>query len=148
MEYGNTRVRVQSVLLGYRTPLGQNASVKSFKDLEAWKVGIELMKAIYALARQLPKEELFGLTMQMKRAVISILANIAEGFGRYSYADKANKFIIARGECNEVEAFVHCIVALQFVEAHKISSTIALIDREEKLLSGLITSCRKHSHCE
>jgi four helix bundle protein len=124
---------------------GQNEAMKKFTDLEAWKVGIELLKEIYALSRKLPKDELFGLTSQMRRASASILANMAEGFGRYTYADKANKFTIARGECNELEAFLYSIVALKFVTEEETKVAHALVNHEEKLLSGLISSCRKRS---
>ncbi|MDD5751893.1 MAG: four helix bundle protein [Candidatus Peribacteraceae bacterium] len=119
--------------------------MKKFTELDAWKVGIELLKETYALSRKLPKEELFGLTSQLRRSVVSILANIAEGFGRYTYADKANKFTIARGECNETEALMYCITAIGFVREEDTQSALKLIDREEKLLSGLITSCRNRS---
>ena len=117
--------------------------MKSFRDLEAWKVGLGLVIEIYQLTKKLPKEEQFGLTAQMRKASTSVLANIAEGFGRYTYPDKANKFTIARGECNEIEAFVYIIVELKFVTSEDVKKVLELIDHEEKLLSGLINSCRK-----
>ena len=119
--------------------------MKKFVDLEAWKVAIALLKVTYAITRSLPKEELFGLTSQMRRCAVSILGNIAEGFGRFSYGDKANKYVIARGECNELEAYLYGIVALEFVKENAIQNLLALVDREEKLLSGLISSCRRYS---
>lgn len=119
--------------------------MKKFTDLEVWKVGIEILKGIYALSHKLPKEELFGITSQMRRASVSVLANTAEGFGRYTYADKANRFTIARGECNELEAYLYSIVALEFMTANDTEPMHQLIDQEEKLLSGLISSCRKRS---
>ena len=106
-------------------------------------MGLDLVKEIYLLTKKVPKEELFGLISQMRRASTSILANIAEGFGRYTYADKANKFTIARGECNEIEAFVYVIVELKFVTSEDVKKALEFIDHEERLLSGLISSCRK-----
>lgn len=117
--------------------------MKKFTDLDAWKVGLELVKEVYALTRVFPKDELFGLTSQLRRCTTSILANLAEGFGRYTYADKANKFTIARGECNEAEAYMYIIVALKFVPESSVQRILELIEREQKLLSGLITSCKR-----
>ncbi|MDP3314358.1 four helix bundle protein [Lutibacter sp.] len=58
------------------------SSIKSYKDLLIWKKGIQLVKEIYLLCKDLPKDEVFGLQSQMKRAAISIPSNIAEGYGR------------------------------------------------------------------
>lgn len=117
--------------------------MKSFRDLEAWKVALELLTEVYALTKKMPSEEKFGLVSQSRRASVSILANIAEGFGRFTYADKANKFTIARGECNEVEAFMYATVALEFLNETEIKKALLLIEREQKLLSGLISSCKR-----
>ncbi len=119
--------------------------MKSFTELEAWKVGMELVKEIYFLTKKLPKEELFGLTSQLRRCSTSILANIAEGFGRFTYPDKANKYTIARGECMETEAFLYIIINLQFVHEQETTKAMHLTSRAERLLSGLITACRKRS---
>lgn len=86
--------------------------MKSYRELEVWKVGIQLLKEIYSLTEDLPKHEQYGLTSQLRRASSSILANVAEGFGRFTYPDKANKYTIARGECSEVDAFVSILVEL------------------------------------
>lgn len=117
--------------------------MKSFRDLEAWKVALELLTEIYELTKKMPKEEQFGLTSQTRRASVSVLANIAEGFGRFTYADKANKFTIARGECNEIEAFMYATVALKFLSEIETRKALLIIEREEKLLSGLISSCKR-----
>ncbi|MEK7218982.1 MAG: four helix bundle protein [Patescibacteria group bacterium] len=119
--------------------------MKRFTDLEAWKVAIELLKENHAITKKLPAEERFGLVQQMRKSAMSILANIAEGFGRYTYDDKANRFVIARGECNELEAFCYGIIALDYLSSDQIQKSRELIEREEKLLSGLISSCRKRS---
>lgn len=116
-----------------------------FIDLLAWKKGIELVKEIYNITKLLPKEELYGITSQMRRASCSILANIAEAFGRFTYRDKAAKYTIARGECSEVEAFLLIIVSLGQVEESGIIKAMALVQDEKRLLSGLISSCRRRA---
>ncbi|OQY39541.1 hypothetical protein B6228_02970 [Candidatus Atribacteria bacterium 4572_76] len=57
--------------------------IKNFQDLRIWQKGIEVVKDIYILTKKFPKEELYGLTSQMRRSAISIPSNIAEGFRRY-----------------------------------------------------------------
>ena len=68
-----------------------------FEDLEVWQIGHEMVISIYELTKSLPREEAFGLTSQIKRAALSVPANIAEGFGRYHYMDKAKFYLNARG---------------------------------------------------
>jgi len=62
----------------------ENKKIESYKDLIVWQKGIELVNEIYILTKRFPKEEMFGLTNQMRRAAVSIPANIAEGWGRKS----------------------------------------------------------------
>ncbi len=117
----------------------------TFTSLDIWKVGIELTKEIYLLTKKFPREEIYGLTSQMRRAVTSILANIAEGCGRYTYADKAAKFVISRGECTEVEAFLRIAIALEFLTEAEASKALYLTQRSGKLVSGLIISTKNRS---
>lgn len=119
--------------------------MNSYRDLEAWKVGIQLLKEVYRLTALLPAHEQYGLTSQLRRASSSILANLAEGFGRFTYPDKANKYTIARGECSEVDAFISMLVELRYCTSDQCTTAFSLIQSERKLLSGLISACRKRS---
>jgi hypothetical protein len=65
------------------------AAITDFTDLEVWKAARELRTAIYGLARRLPDFEKYGLAAQLRRAAASVTANIAEGYGRYSYQENA-----------------------------------------------------------
>lgn len=116
-----------------------------FTDLTAWKVGLELVEEIYRLSKKFPKEEMFGLTSQIRRSSTSILANIAEGSGRFTFADKAARYTISRGECAETEAHLRIAIALHFLTSEEAQKGLSLIEREQKLLSGLITSCKQRS---
>lgn len=78
-------------------------TIQSFKDLYAWQEGHELVKMVYALVKDFPKEELFGLVSQMRRCAVSITSNIAEGFGRGSYKEKVQFYLISRGSLIELE---------------------------------------------
>lgn len=118
--------------------------MKSFRDLDVWKVGLDLVEEIYRLTTLLPHTELYEMSSQMKSASTSVVANMAEGFGRFTYADKANKYIIARGECSEAEAFLWIAVRLKFLTESDIQKALQLLERERKLLSGLIESARSN----
>lgn len=119
--------------------------MKSFRDLDVWKVGLDLVEEIYRLTTLLPRTELYEMSSQMKSASTSVVANMAEGFGRFTYADKANKYTIARGECSETEAFLWIAVRLKFLTESDIQKALQLLERERKLLSGLIESARSNA---
>jgi four helix bundle protein len=122
---------------------GYTENMESFLDLDATKSALDLVEEIYLLCKKLPKEEMYGLSSQIKRASSSVVANIAEGFGRYTYADKANRYTIARGECTEVVAHLHIAVRVGFFSIEEIQTGLYLADQTGKLLSGLISFCRK-----
>ena len=78
---------------------------QTFKDLIVWQKSHALVLEVYKLTRQLPKEELFGLVSQMRRAAVSVPANIAEGFKRRGKPDKARHMNIAQGSLEELQYF-------------------------------------------
>ena len=78
---------------------------QSFRDLIVWQKSHALVLEVYKLTRKLPKEELFGLVSQMRRAAVSIPANIAEGFKRRGKPDKARHLNIAQGSLEELQYF-------------------------------------------
>lgn len=73
--------------------------VKRFNDLRIWQKGIEIVGDIYILTKKFPKEELYGLTSQLRRSAISIPSNIAEGFRRYHNKEFKQFLYIALGSC-------------------------------------------------
>ena len=78
--------------------------VKSYKNLDAWKLARELTKLVYDWTDEYPKTEQYGLVKQLRNAAVSITSNIAEGFGRYHWADRRKFYFIARASCDEVES--------------------------------------------
>ena len=76
--------------------------IGSYKDLEVWKLSIELVKEIYLVTKQFPKNEEFGLVQQLKRAVVSISCNIAEGKTRGHRKEYIQFLYISLGSCAEV----------------------------------------------
>ena len=84
-------------------------SIKSFSDLIVWKKGHVLFLEIYKISSFFPKEELYGLTSQIKRAIISVTSNIAEGFVRHSKKEKVQFYYVSLGSITEVQN--HLIIA-------------------------------------
>jgi len=78
-------------------------TIKNHKDLDVWNVGMELAEKVYLVTKNLPKEELFGLVSQTRRAAVSIPSNIAEGNARSSSKEYVQFLSIARGSCAELE---------------------------------------------
>ncbi|MEA2065136.1 MAG: four helix bundle protein [Patescibacteria group bacterium] len=83
--------------------MNQGNKIKSFTDLIAWKEGHKLVLIIYDITKNFPKEKIFGLISQMRRCVVSITSNIAEGFSRLSYKKKARFYSMALGSITELQ---------------------------------------------
>jgi len=77
--------------------------IRDFRDLNVWKKGIEIVKDVYKMAEQLPKQEFYGLVSQMQRSAVSIPSNIAEGFNRFHNKEYKQFLYIALGSCAELE---------------------------------------------
>jgi len=118
--------------------------VKSFENLEVWQIGRDLVIEVYTLTASLPQSEAFGLIAQIKRSALSIPANIAEGFGRYHYMDKAKFYLNARGSLYELKS--HLLIArdLKFLKrSQPVSDVLTLVDNLSVKLNNLITTTRK-----
>lgn len=81
----------------------EKQKIKSFTDLDAWKEGHKLVLDIYKITKDFPKEEQFGLTIQLRRAGVSFTSNIAEGFSRNSYKEKLQFYSTALGSLTEIQ---------------------------------------------
>jgi four helix bundle protein len=118
--------------------------VKSFENLEVWQIGRDLVTKVYTLTASLPQSEAFGLAAQIKRAALSVPANIAEGFGRYHYMDKARFYLNARGSLCELRS--HLLIArdLRYLKrSQPVSDVLTLVDNLSVKLNNLIATTRK-----
>ena len=113
----------------------------SHKDLQVYKESLLLVKDIYLLVALFPKDELFGLTSQMKRCAISIPSNIAEGAGRKGSAEFVRFLYISLGSLSELETQLDIAVMLNFCE--KREDIIKRIFYIKNMLSKLIISLKK-----
>jgi four helix bundle protein len=116
-----------------------------YKNLEAWKKGMQLVKQVYLLTKQYPKEELFALTSQTKRAVVSIPSNIAEGMGRNYKKDTIQFVHIARGSLYELETLLNIAVMVDIISEEEFAAFPPLIDELIKIINGLIKSLEQRS---
>lgn len=114
----------------------------SFNDLEAWKKSISLAKDIYLITKNFPKDELFALTNQIKRASTSVSANIAEGFGRQTVKDKINFYHIAYGSLLETKNFIYLAIELEFIDQDSADTLLESTTTCQKLINGLIRSSK------
>lgn len=108
---------------------------KPHEQLEAWKVSMQPVKAVYELTAVIPAEERFGLSQQMRRAAVTIPGNIAGGSGRNGSREYLHFIGIARGSLAELETQLQLAVMLNF--ATEINPAFELADRAGKLLTGL-----------
>ncbi len=121
----------------------RRAKIKGFEDLEVWQLGKELTVLAYEIARYLPDSEVYGLGGQIKRAAVSIPANIAEGFGRYHYLDKIKFFLNARGSLNELKSHLLIGKELRFFSDAQVESILPAIETLSIKLNNLITTTRR-----
>jgi four helix bundle protein len=118
----------------------ENQSIQSYRDLRAWQEAMNLAEMCYRLTKAFPKEEMYGMTSQIRRAGASVPANIAEGYGRESRGDYIRFLQIAQGSLKETET--HLILSTR-VELTTKESTEPLLTQCEtvgKILRGLIRS--------
>ncbi len=117
-------------------------TIKSFTDLLAWQESHKLVLDIYKLTKIWPSEELFGLVNQIRRAVVSITSNLAEGFSRHTLKDKIRFYCIALGSLTEVQNQLLISKDLTYTN-HKEFQRIAQITiTASKLINGLIKKTR------
>jgi len=93
------------------------SEIKNFKDLNAWQESRKLVLLIYGITKIFPPEEKFGLVSQMRRAIISISSNIAEGFSRGTIKDKVQFYLISKGSNTELENQLIVSLDLKYIDA-------------------------------
>ncbi len=111
--------------------------MRNFRTLKIWHNGIEIVKQIYLLANELPKEEQYGLRSQITRAAVSIPSNIAEGCSRSSELEYKRFLEIALGSVFELDTQLTVIEELKLVE--NLENIKQLLEEEGKMLNGLIS---------
>jgi len=109
-----------------------------YKELIVWKKSMELVKEIYTLTKNLPKEETYGLCDQMRRAAVSIPSNIAEGNGRKTDIEYARFLNISRGSECELETQLYICIMLNYLTETETKNAFSLLSEIGKMLNTLI----------
>lgn len=115
----------------------------NYKELKVWQKGRELVKFVYQLTSDFPKEELYALTPQIRRAVISIPSNIAEGSGYFSDKQFLKFLEIAYASSCELDTQIILSFDLEFINENELNDTCSRIEELQKMISGLIKSLQQ-----
>jgi four helix bundle protein len=113
---------------------------KDYSELVAWQRAMDLVEAVYKATTVLPKEELFGLTSQLRRAAVSVPSNIAEGQGRRSKNDFHRFLAIAHGSLRELETQVLIAGRLAYLQQPEVAQLMSLAAQVGRLITGLSNS--------
>lgn len=113
-----------------------------YKELDIWVQARKLVKSVYVLTKSFPKDEQFSLTSQMRRCVVSVPSNIAEGCGRQSNKETIHFLHIARGSLFELETQLILAGDLSYISSD-INTILGEIERVKKLLNGFINYHKK-----
>jgi four helix bundle protein len=122
----------------------QNKKIESYKDLLVWQKGIELVGDVYLITKKLPKEETYGLTSQIRRAAVSVPANIAEGWGRNSTKNYVQFIRIACGSLYELETLLIIAGNQNFFEEANLTELKRKIEELSKMMNRLLQSLEKY----
>jgi four helix bundle protein len=112
--------------------------VKSYRDLKVWQRAIEMTLAIYRITAGFPKEELFGLTSQLRRAGVSVASNIAEGYGRGSKGEYKQFLAMARGSNLEVQTQLFIATELGYGNPAHSKAADDLSNEVSRMLNSLL----------
>ncbi len=119
------------------------AGETGFETLTCYQLSLKLFEAAYRLAARLPDYERYNLADQLRRAALSVLLNIDEGYGRYHYLDKLRFFYIARGSLLESHSALIAAHAAKYVSDEELSWWRARCSEAEKALNGYINFVRR-----
>ena len=135
----NQETVVMTQELGIRIKMGE-IMVRNVEDLIIWQRAMDLTVEIYVLMKRLPKEEVYSLQDQMKRASVSIPSNIAEGFGRNNLKEFRRFLLIARGSAMELETQLKICVKIGYLSEKDTEKPLGLLEEIRKMTFSLISS--------
>jgi len=122
----------------------ETGSIKSFTQLDAWTEGHKLVIMVYKITKDFPKEEMYGLVNQLRRAAVSITSNIAEGFGRRSYKEKIQYYYTSQASVTEVQDQILISRDVGYLSRENFRTLADQTIKVHKILGGLIRSSKIH----
>ena len=117
--------------------------METHKDLRVWQQSIEMVTSIYKMTKAFPKDEIFGLVSQMRRAAVSVPSNIAEGYARGTDKEKLHFLRISSGSMSEIETQLMLSLKLGYIGQETYSELSEQITSVWKQLNALISSIKK-----
>ena len=120
----------------------ETSKIKSYRELLIWQKSILVVTNIYKLTRDFPKEELFGITSQMRRCAISIPSNIAEGFGRNSQGDFKRFLNISLGSIYELQTQIEISQNLEYLNTENYKYLMESCVELEKMMNSLVSKIK------
>jgi four helix bundle protein len=120
-------------------------AIRSYRELIAWQKTMDFVEAVYRTTARFPREEIYGLTSQIRRAAVSVPSNIAEGQGRNTTRDFLHFLSIAQGSVKEVETQVLIAERLTYVTKQVSGGLVAQTTEVGRLLSGLSNALKKRT---
>jgi four helix bundle protein len=120
--------------------------MKTYRELIVWQKAMGLVTIIYKLSKSFPKQESFGLTSQMRRSVVSIPANVAEGYGRKSTQDYLRFLNIARSSTYELQTLLEIGYNLKYMTSDSFNAAFEKSKEIERMLSALIAKINRGSN--
>ena len=120
--------------------------MKTHRDLKVWTNSINLVTMIYQVTSDFPKEELFGITSQMRRAAVSIPSNIAEGAARNSKKEFNNFLSIALGSASELETQILISRNLNYLNSNNSEKLLNDLNEIQKMIQGLMKNLKSTNH--
>jgi four helix bundle protein len=120
-------------------------TIKTFTDLDVWQVGHQVVLDIYRQTRSFPTGEMHGLTSQMRRAAVSVTSNVAEGFSRFSYKEKAHFYSIAFGSATELHNQIFISRDVGYLPPKNAELLLEQIVRLQMILRKFIQKTKSYS---
>lgn len=122
------------------------SKIRSFTDLNSWKEGHQLVLMTYEITKKFPKEEMFGLIMQLRRAAVSFTSNIAEGFSRNSFKEKVQFYCMALGSLTEIQNQLLVARDIGYISKEEFNKIAEQTIKVNKITNGLIKKSKTIIH--
>jgi four helix bundle protein len=116
----------------------RTVKIRNFRELEVWKLGKKIVLDVYRVTHGFPKEEMYGLVAQMRRAAVSIPSNVAEGFNRKHNPEYRQLLYVALGSCAELETQIEVAHDLGFLSVGDRDKVLEQLDHESRMMRNLI----------
>jgi len=124
----------------------ERKTIRGFKDLIVWQRSVALAVKIYHITREFPRDEIYGLTSQIRRAAISIPSNIAEGHGKGSKPSFASHLDIALGSAAELETQLEIALKIGYLQQNEFDPLLNELTEIVRMLYGLLNKVQPNRH--